>query len=61
MHLDLRIRENTILSEIEENNYDVLRRILFYYAHEHCEVSDVQGMNEIIAIIFYIFSMFCLK
>lgn len=40
----------------KENNYDVLRRILFYYAHEHPEVSYVQGMNEIIAIIFYIFS-----
>ena len=40
----------------KENNYDVLRRILFYYAHEHSEVSYVQGMNEIIAIIFYIFS-----
>ena len=40
----------------KENNYDVLRRILFYYSHEHSEVSYVQGMNEIIAIIFYIFS-----
>ena len=40
----------------KENNYDVLRRILFYYAHEHSEVSYVQGMNEIIAIIFYILS-----
>ena len=40
----------------KENNYDVLRRILFYYANEHGEVGYVQGMNEIIAIIFYIFS-----
>jgi hypothetical protein len=40
----------------KETNYDVLRRILFFYANEHGEVSYIQGMNEIIAIIFYIFS-----
>lgn len=39
-----------------ENNYDVLRRILFFYSIEHEDVSYIQGMNEIIAIIFYIFS-----
>jgi hypothetical protein len=39
-----------------EINYDVLRRILYYYAKENEEVKYIQGMNEIIAIIFYIFS-----
>ena len=38
------------------NNYDTLRRILFVYANEHSDVHYIQGMNEIIAIIFYIFS-----
>jgi hypothetical protein len=37
-------------------NYDTLRRILFYYANEHEDVRYIQGMNEIIAIIYYIFS-----
>ena len=37
-------------------NYDTLRRILFIYAHEHIDVHYIQGMNEIIAIIYYIFS-----
>ena len=40
----------------EPNNYDTLRRILFFYAKEHKDVNYIQGMNEIIAIIFYIFS-----
>ena len=40
----------------KENNYDVLRRILFFYANEHPDISYVQGMNEIIALIYYIFS-----
>ena len=40
----------------EPKNYDTLRRILFYYAKEHSDVNYIQGMNEIIAIIFYIFS-----
>ena len=33
-------------------NYDTLRRILFYYANEHEDVRYIQGMNEIIAIIY---------
>ena len=37
-------------------NYDTLRKILFLYAKENSEVGYIQGMNEIIAIIFYIFS-----
>ena len=40
----------------EPKNYDTLRRILFFYAKEHKDVNYIQGMNEIIAIIFYIFS-----
>ena len=40
----------------KEINYDVLRRILFFYANEHSDISYVQGMNEIIALIYYIFS-----
>ena len=38
------------------SNYDALRRLLFFYANEHLDVHYIQGMNEIIAIIFYIFS-----
>ena len=49
----------------EPKNYDTLRRILFFYAKEHQDINYVQGMNEIIAIIFYIFSKddnpFCTK
>ena len=40
----------------KEKNYDVLRRILFFYSKEHEELGYVQGMTEIIANIFYIFS-----
>jgi hypothetical protein len=40
----------------DPKNYDTLRRILFFYAKEHQDVNYIQGMNEIIAIIFYIFS-----
>ena len=40
----------------EPKNYDTLRRILFFYAKEHQDINYVQGMNEIIAIIFYMFS-----
>ena len=40
----------------KEINYDIIKRILFFYSKEHKEVNYIQGMNEIIAIIFYIFS-----
>ena len=40
---------------IEETNYDVIKRMLFYFAKEHT-ISYVQGMNEIIALIYYIFA-----
>ena len=38
----------------EEINYDIIKRILFFFAKEH-QISYVQGMNELIAIIYYIF------
>ena len=40
----------------KENNSAVLRRMLFFYAKQNEDVGYVQGMNEIIAIIFYLFS-----
>ena len=39
----------------EETHYDVLKRILFYFAKEHT-ISYIQGMNELIALIYYIFA-----
>lgn len=39
----------------EETHYDVIKRMLFYFAKEH-PISYIQGMNEIIAIIYYIFA-----
>ena len=39
----------------DETNYDVIKRMLFYFAKEH-NISYVQGMNEIIAIIYYTFA-----
>jgi hypothetical protein len=41
----------------EETNYDILRRILFIFAKRNQELGYVQGMNEIVAIIYYIYSM----
>ena len=38
-----------------ETNYDVLRRILYFYAKKHQDVGYVQGLNEIVAIIYYIY------
>ena len=40
---------------INEIHYDVIKRILFYFAKEHT-ISYIQGMNEIIALIYYIFA-----
>ena len=37
-----------------EINYDIIKRILFFFAKEH-SISYIQGMNELIAIIYYIF------
>ena len=39
----------------KEKNYDIMRRILFIFAKQHPELNYVQGMNEIIAVIYYIF------
>ena len=48
--------ENKNKNNGKETNYDVLRRILFFYANEQESIGYIQGMNEIIAIIFYILS-----
>ena len=40
---------------INEIHYDVIKRILFFFAKEHT-ISYIQGMNEIIALIYYIFA-----
>ena len=40
---------------LEETNYDVIKRMLFYFAKEH-PISYIQGMNEIMALIYYIFA-----
>ena len=53
---DVKIFHDKNKNNEKEINYDVLRRILFFYANEHETLYYVQGMNEIIAIIFYIFS-----
>ena len=37
-----------------ETNYDIIARILFFFSKEH-KISYIQGMNELIAIIYYIF------
>ena len=42
--------------KIFESNADVMTRILFIYGLSHPEVKYVQGMNEILAPIFYCFS-----
>ena len=39
----------------EEIHYDVIKRMLFYFSKEN-SISYVQGMNEIIALIYYIFA-----
>ena len=40
----------------KENNCDVLKRLLFIYSKKYPEISYVQGLNLIIANIFYVFS-----
>lgn len=41
----------------KEKHYEVLTRILFIYAKTHYYVGYVQGMNEILATIYYCFSL----
>jgi hypothetical protein len=40
----------------KETNYDVLHRILFIYAKEHSNIYYIQGLNEIVAVIYYVFT-----
>ena len=40
-----------------ETNYDVLKRILYIYARKHIDISYVQGMNEIVAVLYYIYNL----
>ena len=49
-------KENSKLNKAE-TNYDVLRRILYLYSKKHKDISYVQGMNEICAIIYYIYTL----
>lgn len=41
----------------DTTNYSSIRRLLFYFYKKHKDLKYVQGMNEIISIIYYIFSM----
>ena len=49
-------KEKSKFSKIE-TNYDVLKRILYFYAKKHKDIGYVQGMNEIVAIIYYIYTL----
>ena len=40
----------------KETNLDVIKRLLFIFSKKHPEISYVQGLNVIIANIFYVFS-----
>ena len=48
--------QNVSKNNKTELNIDVLRRILFIYAKRHPDVSYVQGLNEILAPIYYCFA-----
>ena len=39
-----------------ETHYDILKRILFFYAKLHPDIGYVQGFNEILATIYYCYS-----
>ena len=49
-------KEKSIFNK-KETNYDILRRILYFFAKRNPELDYVQGMNEIAAILYYIFSL----
>ena len=49
--------QHKLNSKTFETNADVMTRILFIYGLYHPEVKYVQGMNEILAPIFYCFSI----
>jgi len=53
---DVKLFAEKYINNDKEINYDVLRRLLFYFANEH-EIKYIQGMNELIAIIYYIYSI----
>ncbi len=39
----------------KKTNYEIMKRILFIYAKQHPELKYIQGMNEILAVIYYTF------
>ena len=41
-------------NDSDETNYDIIKRILFFFAKEH-SIGYIQGMNELAAIIYYTF------
>eukprot|EP01091_Cochliopodium_minus_P006032 TRINITY_DN15916_c0_g1_i1.p1 TRINITY_DN15916_c0_g1~~TRINITY_DN15916_c0_g1_i1.p1 ORF type:complete len:355 (+),score=74.85 TRINITY_DN15916_c0_g1_i1:42-1106(+) len=40
----------------QESNYEALRRILFVYAKLNPGIGYVQGMNEVLAVLYYVFA-----
>jgi TBC1 domain family member 13 len=52
MHFFTYINQNSK----KENNSDILSRILFIFAKLHPDISYIQGMNEILATIFFCFA-----
>ena len=40
---------------INETNFDILKKKLFIYSKEHPEIKYIKGMNEFIFILYYIF------
>lgn len=44
------------LGNPSEKNIDILRNILFIFAKQHPDISYVQGLNEILATIYYCFA-----
>jgi hypothetical protein len=43
-------------SKNKETHYDIIKRILFFYAKLHPDIGYVQGFNEILATIYYCYS-----
>ncbi|CAD8135682.1 unnamed protein product [Paramecium octaurelia] len=48
-------RERRLAKDFEHRHYDVLTRILFIYAKLNPAIRYVQGMNEILAPLYYVF------
>ena len=53
---DVNFFSKKVNSQKKETHYDIIKRILFFYAKLHPEIGYVQGFNEILAIIYYCFS-----